>query len=334
LKVERQLKALDQQQLLQHEKAVVTALIKELTSWLENKTCRPVRVADYLKRTGLKPIPSRWVIEFKEKLGEVVVKGRLCVKGFAERRADQLQTTSPTASRLGHRLVCLYSAVAKLPLVSLDVSTAFLQGWSFSELRESGFQRQPIAFTPPADVWKMLAELDPATYAQCLHNPGLWCLECDKAVYGLKDAPLLWHLRCTATLKELKLVQSPHDSCVWKLVVGGELKILMSLHVDDTLVTGDPAHITKLHKALEARFGTMKAESGQFKHFGVDVTKEPNFDVVLSQERYLSTLKPVEVLRKRGDGRLMESPALDAEVSDFRSLVSGVAWVGVTHPGA
>ena len=78
-------------------------------------------------------------------------------------------------------------------------------------------------------------------------------------MYGLKDAPLLWHLRCVATLRELGLEPSPHDKCVWKKVdkKSSRWLLLMSWHVDDTLVTGDSGEIAKLHKALEQRFGPM-----------------------------------------------------------------------------
>ena len=96
-KVERELRALNPEELKSHEAKVWAGILKELQSWLDNKVCRPVLISDFTQRTKLRPLPSRWVIEFKEKLGDVVVKCRLCVKGFAERRADELQTNSPTA---------------------------------------------------------------------------------------------------------------------------------------------------------------------------------------------------------------------------------------------
>jgi hypothetical protein len=180
-----------------------------------------------------------------------------------------------------------------------------------------------------------LSELEPQTYAKCLKNPKAWCLECSKAVYGLKDAPLLWHLRCVATLKELGLTPSPHDSCLWRLISPkGQLQLLMSLHVDDTLVTGEDSCIKHLHALLEKKFGSMTFEEGTFKHFGVHITKHNDHSVELSQEKYLATLKDITVHRTRGDGRVLDSEASESEISDFRSLVSGVAWMGVTHPAA
>ena len=92
-------------------------------------------------------------------------------------------------------------------------------------------------------------------------------VECDKAVYGLKDAPLLWHLRLIYTLKQLGLRKSSLDSCVWMLICPTKksLKLILSIHVDDSLVGGTEESIKWLHSELETRFGKMKAESKHFK---------------------------------------------------------------------
>ena len=75
---------------------------------------------------------------------------------------------------------------------------------------------------------------------------------------------------------------------VWKLVRSEKLMLLLSLHVDDTLVTGSDQDIDILHGELQKRFGPMKAERHSFKHFGVHVSKLENHHVVMSQENYLS----------------------------------------------
>ena len=54
----------------------------------------------------------------------------------------------------------------------------------------------------------------------------------------------------------------------------------------------------------------------------------------MSQANYLAALKPISVQRSRGDGRTVTTKASPQEITEFRSLVSGIAWVGVTHPGA
>ena len=71
-----------------------------------------------MKSTDLKEIPAKWVIEWKEKEGKLVIKCRLCMKGFAERNQHRMQTFSPTASRTGHRMVAMQAALRGTPLAS------------------------------------------------------------------------------------------------------------------------------------------------------------------------------------------------------------------------
>ena len=60
-----------------------------------------------------------------------------------------------------------------------------------------------------------------------------------------------------------------------------------------------------------------------------DLDSEPG-DVVFSQETFIKTLNPVTVVTKRGEGRTQDTPLLDKEQTDFRSLTCGIAWVGIT----
>jgi hypothetical protein len=133
-----------------------------------------------------------------------------------------MYTYSPTATRTGHRMVVLESAVKKgWEIWSLDVSTAFLKRWMFDDMNKSGFSRQPCALISPADVWNLLSEIEPQnkTYKLAARNPELYCLELEKAAYGLKDAPSLWNLEAVLFLvSELKYVRSSHDSWVCFIV--------------------------------------------------------------------------------------------------------------------
>ena len=333
LAAEKELRPLSPDELHSHRKAVKEAMLKELRSWIEHKTGTPVKVHDYINRTGLKPLPARWVIEWKRKEGVLVIKARLCLKGFAEQNQHTLHTAAPTATRLGHRMVVLTSVLRGWELWSLDVSTAFLQGWSFSELKESGYERQPCAFKAPGNTLDLLAELDPS-FKTASKQPDMFCLELDKAAYGLKDAPLLWNLRFAKFILSVGFVRSPHDSCIYCLYEKGVLTCELSLHVDDTLCTGETHALERLHKQMEKPFGTIKAAKNKFRHFGIEMERLKDGSVVMDQAFYLAQLKTIEIDRTRGDGRTVETAASEKECADFRSLVAGVAWVGVTNPAA
>jgi len=218
----------------------------------------------------------------------------------------------------------------------LDVSTAFLKGWSFDDMKDSGLERQDVALVLPPDTWRLQSKLAPTNklFKEASTDPKSFCLTLTKSVYGLKDAPLLWALRLFTTLRKLGLKQTAHDGCLWlKYDRNNKTTLLLSIHVDDTLLSGRQDEMVALHKALEADFGTMKREVDSFKHFGVHIRRQ-NHDVFMCQSEYIKTLRPISVLRKKGDGRTADTKCSPTEVSDFRSLVSGIAWLGVTHPGA
>ena len=180
----------------------------------------------------------------------------------------------------------------------------------------------------------MLARLD-KVWAEAALQPHLYLFKLEKAAYGLKDAPLMWYVAINQHLLSLNYQRTSHDPCCYKLVQDKSLRVLLSLHVDDTLCTGFDQDLIKLHKDLEVRFGTVKREVDRFRHFGVDTwrSKETGH-VYLDQADYLRQLRPIIIDRKRGDGRTAETASTAEEVTLFRSLVSAIAWLGQTFPPA
>jgi len=90
-----------------------------------------------------------------------------------------------------------------------------------------------------------------------------------------------------------------------------------------------------LQSQLETQFGKLSRQENAFRHFGVDITRcESTKNIEISQRQYLDGLKPIVVEKKRGDGRLVSTAANSKEITEYRSLVSALAWLGVTHPGA
>ena len=81
---------------------------------------------------------------------------------------------------------------------------------------------------------------------------------------------------------------------------------------------------------MEGKFGKVRRETGNFKHFGVHVHRDVDtMHVHASQFEYVLALEAIVVPKGRG-----ETLANSTMITAFRSLVSGVAWAGVTHGGA
>jgi len=199
-----------------HAKEAREAALAELEAWVKQKAGRPATAKDFKDKTGLTPVPSRWVNTWKLKDGILRLKRRLVLKGFAERYAQELETASPTASRIGHRIVMLHAARHKTKLVSYDVSTAFLQGDSIDQHNDNGHTRQQVGFKPPPEVWEMLHTLEPnGGWLEASLSPDDWIIWLDKGAYGLKDAPLLWFLRIQRFMREHHYIAMKHDSCMF-----------------------------------------------------------------------------------------------------------------------
>ena len=265
------------------------------------------------------------------KSGELIAKSRLCLKGFAEPISEGESNGSPTASRASHRVVCHTATQKRWPIASLDVSVAFLKGLSFEQLSVKGIERKPVAFVPCEEVWDILAELAPQKFAQAAKNPGAFVFVLRKAAYGLRDAPLMWHLRAIEILTGLEYVATKHDSCLFvKRNAKGEIIAMLTLHVDDLLMAATWEEIKLLEKNMSKVFGTLTLDvKKKFKHFGVDVSqKDDCSEIVASQASCISDLKPVEIPTRCNKQDKCPPP----KITEYRALVSAIAWVGVTSP--
>ena len=185
----------------------------------------------------------------------------------------------------------------------------------------------------PPGAWDIFFELDPVMFKEVMKDPSKWCIVLDKTAYGLRDAPLLWHLKARQEFTVLKYKSTRHDSCTFILrdSVTQVLLAILTLHVDDLLIAAERYLIQQLHKQLSSVFGELKLDLAKFKHFGVDIEQDPTtFAITTSQASYIAELKPIITT-----GRTNKTVAVPPElVTEYRALVSAIAWVGVTSPQA
>jgi hypothetical protein len=90
-------------------------------------------------------------------------------------------------------------------------------------------------------------------------------------------------------------------------------------------------HIIDLQQKLSKVFGELTLDLDKFKHFGVDIEyiKEKN-EIIASQQNYLNDLKDIEIPTRCNK----TAEATADKITEFRALVSAVAWLGVTSPFA
>ena len=102
--------------------------------------------------------------------------------------------------------------------------------------------------------------------------------------------------------------------------------MVLSAHVDDLKVTGQESMMSWLFKSMEQEVGKLTVHENAFTHCGIEHEQIDLETVVLHQEPYAKSLKPMSV--PSGP----EEQTLDARAhSHYRTLLGGVSWLTLTR---
>jgi hypothetical protein len=88
------------------------------------------------------------------------------------------------------------------------------------------------------------------------HDSGYVC-KLKKALYDLKQAPHAWFEKFSIVISSLGFVSSSHDSTIFIICTDASL-IILSLYVDDMIITGDDIDGISVLKTELARQFKMK----------------------------------------------------------------------------
>ena len=147
------------------------------------------------------------------------------------------ETASPTPAK-ETPLICLFACSRKIPLWSGDVSQAFLH----APIKDDIYIKNPAI-----GVDEELAS-----------KGKYWKLK--KSVYGLNDAPAMWHDEFGRILRKCGWLPVAAEPCMWvkhekcveginfvsEQVVNNEVEAVLAVHVDDVLIAAkDPARLLK-----------------------------------------------------------------------------------------
>ena len=100
-------------------------------------------------------------------------------------------------------------------------------------------------------------------------------------------------------------------------------------HVDDVNMTGTDKCIDTYVTAVEQVFGKCKVHKHQFTNCGVRRTKNGNGDVILDQDEYIKTLRPI--VSSELTGAPPEDKATKAVTNSFVSLRGAIAHTVLTQ---
>jgi hypothetical protein len=210
-----------------------------------------------------KALKARYVYKLKSNgkyKARLVIKGYLQVKGV-----DFDKVYAPVVSKVSLRLLLAIAAVEDLHIYQLDVKTAFLHG----TLKEEIYMEATAGMRyPPGTILRLL-----------------------KSLYGLRQAPRVWHEEIRAFILNQGFRQSVIDRGVFIYVSVGGSHVYLAIYVDDILIFGIDTDFINIFKSnLAKRFNI--DDLGEAKHIlGMEIHRDRSKKLIwLSQRSYLRTV--------------------------------------------
>ncbi|GKV17137.1 hypothetical protein SLEP1_g27679 [Rubroshorea leprosula] len=266
-----------------------------------------------------KPIGVKWV--FRTKLnpdGSIHKhKARLVVKGYAQQPGvDYGETYAPVARHDTVRLLIALVANLGWKLFHMDVKSAFLNG----VLQEEIYVEQPPGFeiTGKEDyVYKL-----------------------NKALYGLKQAPRAWYCRIDDYLMSQGFRRSIEEATLYVKGSSSESQLILSLYVDDLLLTGNDLKLMEQFKKVMMQEFAM-TYLGETKYFlGLEV-QQLSKGIFICQRKYaldilkkfeMESCKPVATPLVQYEKLSKDDRETKVDSSYYRSLIGSLLYLTATRP--
>ncbi|RYP53215.1 hypothetical protein DL770_011001 [Monosporascus sp. CRB-9-2] len=170
---------------------------KQMSSWTE---------CDRKKADGKQLLDCMWVYVYKfDKHGNFLkCKARLVVRGDQQVHGEYENTYASTLAERSFRTLIAIAARFDLKLIQYDAVNAFVN----AKLDKEIYMKMPPGYRKPGTILRLL-----------------------KALYGLRESPLLWQKELSKTLTQLGFTPIPHEPCYF-----ARNSILVFFYVDDIVI--------------------------------------------------------------------------------------------------
>lgn len=270
-----------------HKSAIIKAEKKEMGSWSSNKAY------DRVKRGNFKTLKTRWACAMKQ-MG--AAKARCVIKGYADPAKYIVGKESPTAERVGIRMVIHIGLRNNWEIRKIDAQAALLQSHI---LKRRAYIEPPKHHERNADIaWKL-----------------------NKATYGLVGASREWHDTLAPILINLGMHQSKLGSSLFFYKTSSKLHGMVVAHVDDLLLGGDEIFYRKVVRPFKNHFKIKEDLSNDFVCLGVDM-KLSNDCWRLTQNQRISGI-PMLLMEGKA---AVTSPLNENEISQHRAIIGKLQW--------
>ena len=284
------------------------AQAKELSNVMASKALRNLTASE-LKHLNPKTVMNmRWVLTTKS---SGLAKARLVVLGFQAPNITEVETASPTLSKLSKHMILALAANLGYRIKSGDITSAFLQA-------KANLENDELTVWAPPE----LAVL----YGAPPERPIL-PLRIVRAFYGLVQSPRLWFEDLQGTMLEQGWKQITADRCAFILQDGDEIVGLAGVHVDDYLIAGKEGNVVfeKAEKSLRDSYNFGKWESDSFEFAGTWLQQDPDGTIHLDQHEYVTKwLEEISLDKRRMSQK--KSALTPAEISMVRAALGTLSW--------
>jgi hypothetical protein len=212
-------------------------------------------------------ISCRYIFRIKrDQYGKIDrYRARLVARGFSQRQGqDFSETFAPVAKMPSFRLLLTLAVQFDLLIEQIDVTSAFLHG----ELEDEIYMEVPEGIVYSGDkVCKL-----------------------QRALYGLKQSPRVWHLKLHNYLMQIGFKQSKSDYCVYyHNTYRPEDNLFLLVYVDDLIIcTKTQARLDHLKQKLRTQFDMKDSEP--LNHFlGIQIERDAG-SISISQTKYLQQI--------------------------------------------
>ncbi|KAF4474070.1 Retrovirus-related Pol polyprotein from transposon TNT [Colletotrichum fructicola Nara gc5] len=279
----------------------------EMRSWIEinrqDSRAKDCQVLDCM-----------WVYVYKfDKHGRFQKgKARLVVRGDQQAKPVNEETYAATLAGRSFRTLMAIAARFDLELIQYDAVNAFVN----ARLDTNVFMRMPPGYRKPGII-----------------------LMLQKALYGLRESPLLWQRDLTATLKEIGFESVPHEPCC---MTRGS--IIIFFYVDDIVLAyrkQKENEVQKVTTELRKRYEMTGGKPLQW-FLGIEVLRDRKKNLIwLSQSDYIDKIANLaedidqrhDVPIRREELRPYEPRAVVASVRRYQRKIGSILYAAViTRP--
>ncbi|CAE7261879.1 RE1 [Symbiodinium sp. CCMP2592] len=275
----------------------------EVKNFLAAKAFEAVPI--HMRPSKEQAVGMRWILTWKLRDdGSYKAKARAVLLGYQDPGYEHRDTTAPVMTRQTRQMMLQVSAMKGWRLRKGDVSGAFLQGREYPD----------ILHCIPCDEICAAMGLEKGSVTRLR-----------KACYGLVDAPLEWYRTVASFLEQLGLQRLWSDACAWVWRPRGQLRGMISGHVDDFLFGGrdDDKEWQAILDQIKVKFKWGDWEEDSFVQCGVLIRQtEAGFE--LSQEQYIDSISEIPVGAVRRKER--EAETTEREKGQLRALLGSLSW--------